>query len=303
MTDQDFHPDLARTARFLPRGFIGPRTARVIRTLQDGMSRVQRGDTDVDVRALPSGGSARIIRPAEVTGAAPGLLWIHGGGYVIGKAQQDDALCRRFAAALGAVVVSVDYRLAPDNPFPAPLDDCHEALSLLRELDGVDTSRIAIGGASAGGGLAAQLAVRIRDRGEPTPILQLLVYPMLDDRTGQADVVDEENLRMWHAKSNRYGWASYLGGADPELVAPARREDLSGLAPAWIGVGNFDLFHDEDMLYADRLRAAGIHCDVEVIPGAFHGFDMVNPSAPVSKEFFRMQSAALRAAFGTTQPH
>ncbi|MGV9710663.1 alpha/beta hydrolase [Gordonia sp. NPDC003424] len=297
-TEQQFHPDLARQARYLPRGIIGPRTAPLIRAVQGAMSRVRRG-SGVEVRSLPSGGGVRIFRPTSVTGDAPGLLWIHGGGFVIGNAQQDDALCRRFADVLGAVVVSVDYRLAPQHPFPAPLDDCHEALAVLRDLDGVDTARVAIGGASAGGGLAAQLALRIRDRGEPTPALQLLVYPMLDDRTGAAGDVDEESLRMWHVKSNRFGWASYLGGTDPELVAPARCDDLTGLASAWIGVGDLDLFHDEDMAYADRLRATGIHCDVEVIRGAFHGFDMVNPSAPVSKEFFRQQSAALRTAFAT----
>lgn len=296
LTDQDFHPDLARTARFLPRSVVGPRTARIIRTVQDSMTRLRRGP-DVEVRALPSGGAVRIFRPVGISDRTPGLVWIHGGGYVIGRAQQDDALCRRFAESLGAVVVSVDYRLAPDHPFPAPLDDCHAALALLRELDGVDTDRIAIGGASAGGGLAAQLALRIRDRGEPTPVLQLLVYPMLDDRTGHDEINAARNLRMWDAKSNRFGWASYLGGADPALVAPARREDLGGVAPAWVGVGDLDLFHDEDLAYADRLRATGIHCDVEVIPGAFHGFDLVQPGAPVSKEFFRLQAGPLRRVF------
>ncbi|WAC54630.1 alpha/beta hydrolase [Gordonia sp. SL306] len=291
---QDFHPDLQRMARFLPRGVVGPRTLPLIRMVQKGMGRLQR-DPEVEVRSLPSGGEARVFRPSGVTGDAPGLLWIHGGGYVIGEAQQDDDLCRRFSRDLGAVVVSVDYRLAPEHPFPAPLDDCYEALDVLHQLDGVADGQFAIGGASAGGGLAAQLALRIRDRGGATPVLQLLVYPMLDDRTVRTSV-DEDDLRMWHAKSNRFGWDSYLGGADPEIVAPARRDDLSGLAPTWIGVGGLDLFHDEDLQYADRLRAAGVPCEVEVIPGAFHGFDLVNPAAPVSREFFRLQSAALRAA-------
>ncbi|GAA3725948.1 alpha/beta hydrolase [Gordonia hankookensis] len=292
---QDFHPDLQRMARFLPRGVVGPRTLPLIRMVQKGMGRLQR-DAEVEVRSLPSGGEARVFRPSGVTGDAPGLLWIHGGGYVIGEAQQDDELCRRFSRDLGAVVVSVDYRLAPEHPFPAPLDDCHEALDVLHQLDGVADGQFAIGGASAGGGLAAQLALRIRDRGGATPVLQLLVYPMLDDRTVRTSV-DEDDLRMWHAKSNRFGWDSYLGGADPEIVAPARRDDLSGLAPAWIGVGGMDLFHDEDLQYAERLRAAGVPCELEVIPGAFHGFDLVNPAAPVSREFFRFQAAALRAAF------
>ncbi|MFW0784520.1 alpha/beta hydrolase [Gordonia sp. CPCC 206044] len=292
--DQEFHPDLARMAHFLPRGIVGPRTLPTIRALT-GLTRLSR-NADVEVRRLDSGGSVRITTPRGTTGDVPGLLWIHGGGYVIGTAQQDDALCRRFADDLGAIVVSVDYRLAPEHPFPAPLDDCHEALSLLRGLPGVDTDRIAIGGASAGGGLAAQLALRIRDRGEPRPMLQLLVYPMLDDRTAAASG-DETNLRMWHGKSNRFGWDAYLGGADPVDVAPARRADLAGLADAWIGVGTHDLFHLEDLAYADRLRAAGVDCDVEVVDGAFHGFDLVSPAAPISREFYRRQAAALRSAF------
>lgn len=294
--EQEIHPDLARLARFLPRGVVGPRTTPVIRAVQTRMSRMSHKASDVEVRALPSGASVRIFRPSGATGKAPGFLWIHGGGFVIGSAQQDDALCRRFSDALGAIVASVDYRLAPDHPFPAPLDDCHAALEVLHGLDGVDTGRIAIGGASAGGGLAAQLALRIRDRDEPNPILQLLVYPMLDDRT-RTDPAIAKKLRMWHAKSNRFGWDSYLDGTDAGLVAPARREDLSGLAPAWIGVGDLDLFHDEDLTYADRLRDAGVPCTVEVIGGAFHGFDLVSPGAALSKEFFRMQVAALRSVY------
>ncbi|MEE4022305.1 alpha/beta hydrolase [Gordonia sp. PKS22-38] len=294
---QEFHPDLARPARVLPRGLVGPRSLRVVRFVQNTMARLQRGG-DVEVRSLPSGGGVRIFRPDGSAGNAPVLVWVHGGGYVIGRAQQDDARCRHFSRELGAVVVSVDYRLAPEDPFPAALDDCHEALSLARELDGVDSSRIVIGGASAGGGLAAQLALRIRDLGEPTPLLQLLVYPMLDDRTGaDGPSAMETSLRIWNSRSNRFGWQSYLGDATPEVVAPARRDDLDDLAPAWIGVGSLDLFHDEDLAYAERLRDVGVDCDVEVIPGAYHAFDLLLTSAPVSKEFVRMQVDAVRKAF------
>ncbi|MEE3848985.1 alpha/beta hydrolase [Gordonia sp. LSe1-13] len=296
-TEQEFHPDLARLARVLPRGVAGPRRIRVIRFVQNIMARLQRTG-DVEVRDLPSGGAARIFRPAGAAADVPVLLWIHGGGYVFGKAQQDDEMCRRFSTDLGAVVVSVDYRLAPEHPFPAALDDCHEALGIARELAGVDLSRIAIGGASAGGGLAAQLALRVRDLGEQAPVLQLLVYPMLDDRTGSDGPADNESrFRVWNSSSNRYGWTSYLGDAVPEVVAPARRDDLADLPPAWIGVGDLDLFYDEDLAYAEQLRAAGVTCDVEVINGAFHGFDLVTATAPVSKEFFRMQVAAVRKAF------
>ncbi|MDY6808574.1 MAG: alpha/beta hydrolase [Actinomycetota bacterium] len=296
---RDYHPDLARAARLLPHGLAGPRSLRIVRVLQAGLTRVQRA-RGVDVRTLPSGASVRIFGPAGASADAPALVWIHGGGFVLGEAAQDDQLCQRFAEELGAVVVSVDYRLAPEHPFPAALDDCHEALALARDLDGVDPMRVAIGGASAGGGLAAQLALRVKERGETAPVLQLLAYPMLDDRTA-ADGPSpmESRLRMWNSSSNRFGWSSYLGGAAPEIVAPARREDLAGLAPAWIGAGDLDLFHDEDVAYAKQLRESGVDCDLEVIPGAYHAFDLMQTKAPVSREFFRMQTAALRTAFAS----
>ena len=141
-------------------------------------------------------------------------------------------------------------------------------------------------------GLAAALALLAHDRGEVTPTLQLLTYPMLYDRSGTTP--DTPKYRLWSPKSNRFGWKSYLGTADPQLAVPARREDLSGLPPAWIGVGTNDLFHDEDLAYAERLTAAGVPCDVEVVPGAFHGFDQVVPKAAVSRAFFASQCAALR---------
>jgi acetyl esterase/lipase len=232
-----------------------------------------------------------------VTGQGPALLWIHGGGYVIGKAAQDDVLCRRFAREVGATVASVDYRLAPEHPYPAPLEDCYSALQWLTRLPSVDSSRVAIGGASAGGGLAAALALLTRDRGEISLAAQLLVYPMLDDRTVDRKDLDHPGHRLWNQPSNKFGWSAYLGDADPEMVVPARREDLSGLPPAWLGVGTFDLFHDEDLAYAERLKAAGVPCEVEVVPGAFHGFDGIVPKAQVSQSFFNSQCALLREAF------
>ena len=156
---------------------------------------------------------------------------------------------------------------------------------------------MAIGGASAGGGLAAALALLTRDRGEISLAAQLLVYPMLDDRTVDRKGLDNPGLRLWNQSSNKYGWSAYLGDADPEVAVPARREDLSGLPPAWLGVGTFDLFHDEDLAYAERLKAAGVPCEVEVVPGAFHGFDGIVPKAHVSQSFFNSQCALLRRAF------
>jgi acetyl esterase/lipase len=253
---------------------------------------------DVEVITLASGAGVRLFRPSGVTGPTPALLWIHGGGYVLGTAQQDDRLCRRFSARLGITVASVEYRLAPEHPYPIPLEDCYSVLTWLARLPAVDASRVAIGGASAGGGLAAALALLARDRGDVTPTFQLLVYPALDDRS--STTAENPNYRMWNTRSNRFGWTAYLGNADPRVAVPARRDDLGGLPPAWIGVGTHDLFHDEDLAYAERLTAAGVPCHVEVVPGAFHVFDVVAPKAPVSRRFFDSQCDSLRAAVAPT---
>ena len=158
---------------------------------------------------------------------------------------------------------------------------------------------MAIGGASAGGGLAAALALLARDRGEVTPAFQLLVYPMLDDRSSR-DRPTTRTTGCGTRAANRFGWTAYLGDADPQVAVPARRDDLSGLPPAWIGVGTHDLFHDEDLAYAERLTSAGVPCQVEVVPGAFHGFDLWAPKAQVSQRFFDSQcdSFARRARPG-----
>lgn len=256
----------------------------------------RRTPRGVEVLDLPSGANVRVFRPQNPPAhPAPALLWIHGGGYVMGSAAQDDRLCRRFSDELGATVASVDYRLAPRNPYPAALDDCWAALTELAGLPGVDPARVAIGGASAGGGLAAALAQLAADRDGVKPVLQLLVYPMLDDRS--AALPANPGYRLWNPRSNLFGWTSYLGNADPQVAVPARRADLSGLAPAWIGVGALDLFYDEDLAYAERLQQAGVPCEVETVPGAFHGFDLLMPKAPVSQTFFAGQCASLRNAF------
>jgi acetyl esterase/lipase len=213
----------------------------------------------------------------------------------------DDLRCSVYVHALGITVVSVDYRLAPKHPFPAALEDSYAALlwvgSQSQQL-GVDTKRIAVGGASAGGGLAAALAQLAHDRGELNPIFQLLVYPMLDDRTVlQADMDDSSSL-VWTQASNRYGWESYLGqpcGSEsvPAYAVPARLSDLSGLPPSWIGVGELDLFHNEDLAYARRLAKSGVECELLVVPGAFHGFDVFDQQIPIVQEFRKSQIAAL----------
>jgi len=296
---EPFHPDL-RAARFLPRAAVGPRSLPLVRAMTKLGARA--GRSKAEVVTLSDAVSVRVFRPPAATAPRPALLWIHGGGLVMGYAGMDDDFCRRVARELGAVVASVEYRLAPEHPYPAPLHDCYAGLRWLAAEAGVDPRRIAVGGASAGGGLAAALALLARERDEVHPAFQLLVYPMLDDRTATAPDDVAGRLRMWNAASNRFGWRSYLGGsvgADvPGLAAPARAGDLTGLPPAWIGVGTLDLFLGEDREYARRLRAAGVPVELHEVPGAYHGFDMVERKAAVSRAFVGAQLAALGAALG-----
>jgi acetyl esterase/lipase len=165
----------------------------------------------------------------------------------------------------------------------------------------VNSNRIAIGGASAGGGLAAALALLARERGMVHPVFQLLSYPMLDDRTVLRTDIDERYFRLWNSRANAFGWRSYLNcePGSPEvtaLAAPARNDDSSRLPPAWIGVGTCDLFYDEDLTYAQQLKAAGIPCETHIVDGAFHGFDSVRPRAAITSRYRDAQIRTLAAA-------
>lgn len=244
----------------------------------------------------------RIYKPKSMAAPTPVLIWLHGGGYVIGNPEMDDRGCAEYVRELGISVVSVGYRRAPKYPFPAGLEDSYSALkwvtSHAQQL-GIDKNRIAIGGESAGGGLAAALAQLAHDRQEIKPVFQLLVYPMLDDRTVLRTDIDDSNNVTWTQKSNRFGWESYLGrecGAEdvPDYSVPARRKDLSGLPPAWVGVGSLDIFHDEDTAYAQRLKESGIECEMIIVPGAFHGFERFAPQLPIVQDFRNSQKSALK---------
>lgn len=256
----------------------------------------------VDITEHPTDHAyVRIYHPGDGHSAA-GLLWIHGGGYILGAPQITDDLCARYADELGITVVSAGYRLAPKYPFPAGLDDCRNAWQWFIDNAAalnVDPSRIAISGESAGGGLAAALAQRLTDEGGIQPAGQALLCPMLDDRTAANRELDALGHKMWSNRNNRGAWRHYLGsdpgGSEPPPYAvPGRREDLSGLPPAWIGVGDIDLFHDENLAYAQRLREAGVPCEFHASPGAPHGFELVVPDAAVTRRFWEDNFGFLR---------
>jgi acetyl esterase/lipase len=252
-----------------------------------------------------------IFDPAPGTRNRPALLHLHGGGYVVGTPEVSAPGNQRYAMECGCVVVSVDYRLAPETAFPGALEDNYAALRWLygnAESLGVDPARIGVGGESAGGGHAAALAILARDRGQVPVAFQFLVYPMLDDRTGTTRAVSPFiGEYIWTTLSNRFGWSSLLGipaGSEnvPAGSVPARVEDLSRLPPTFIGVGALDLFIEEDLLYASRLIAAGVPVEVQVVPGAYHGFDGLAPHTAPARHFTATLIAALRrlmAAPGT----
>ena len=262
---------------------IGSITADLLPVMRDGNLRptpelsgtVEQTEHEIDAA---TGVSITVHRPPGLDGPAPALYWIHGGGYVMGSVDMDALMFDRRCPDLGVIGVSIDYRLAPETPFPGPLEDAYAGLAwVVANADelGIDPARIGIGGVSAGGGLCSALALLVRDRGEFAVRFQLLDCPMLDDtQTTASSQLDD--LIVWTRDSNEFGWRSYLGelyGADevPPYAAAARATDLSGLPPAYVSVGTADGFCDEDIAYANRLMHAGVPTELHVYPGAPHG--------------------------------
>jgi acetyl esterase/lipase len=248
--------------------------------------------------------AVRVHRPPDVEGPLPCLYSMHGGGYVLGTYDIDSLMFEDMCPRLGIVGVTVDYRLAPEAPYPGPLEDCYRGLRWTFEHAdelGIDPARIGVTGVSAGGGLAAALALLARDRGELSVAFQLLDSPMIDDRQATHSS-RRDDLLVWSRRSNEFGWRSYLGplyGADdvPYTAAPARAGDLSGLPPAFVSVGSIDGFLDEDVDYALRLNHAGVPCELHVYPGAPHGYQIAF-TAPVTTQSRRDVEHWLRKQVG-----
>ena len=227
--------------------------------------------------------------------ASAAMLYLHGGGMIASLEQTApvyDVVVRQYVSRSGVPALVVDYRVAPEHPHPTPVEDCYAALQWLEahaaELN-VDPTRLAVCGDSAGGGLAAGVALLARDRSGPQLALQLLIYPMLDDRNVVPDPQLQPEFLVWNYEDNMTGWGALLGDASggaevPPYAAPARAADLTGLPPAYIDVGDLDIFRDEDVDYARRLLAAGVPTELHVYPGCPHGFEMVAGDLPVSRQ-------------------
>lgn len=280
-------------ARELPQPEPSDAARRVVVTKHKAPGRGEAPDVPVALH-----------RPAGANGLLPVILHIHGGGYVSGSVDANEVRQREMSASLGCAIVSVDYRLAPETPFPGSIEDCYATLAWVAgaagEL-GIDAARIVVKGESAGGGLAAALALLARDRGEFALALQHLTYPMLDDRTATTRPSHPyAGEFLWTGADNLFGWTSLLGGAPggegvSPYAAPARAEDLADVAPAYIMTGALDLFAEECTDYVRRLIGAGVPAEFHLFPGGFHGFDLV-PNSEVAGAARASGLAALHRA-------
>jgi acetyl esterase/lipase len=245
--------------------------------------------------------TVRIYRPVGASTDLPGVYFIHGGGMILGNVAGEDAAATLICDQVGAVVVSVEYRLAPENPHPAPVEDCYAGLVWMAknasEL-GVDPDRIAVYGASAGGGLTIATALLARDRGGPVLRFMMPIYPMIDDRNETSSSREIVDIGIWDREGNIQAWEWYLAGKDADhYAAPARAEDVSGLPPAFIDVGTVDLFRDEDIAFAQRLMEAGVPCELHVYPGSYHAAETFAPESALSQRIWGNRIDGLKRAF------
>jgi len=267
----------------------------LLATLAAGLPAYQP-DADVRVsehrtRGLEGAPDVSMFMVAPAAGAdapRPALLWIHGGGFVLGDARESLPFLQRVVQETGAIAVSVQYRLAPETPFPGALDDARAALGWLWDQAaalGVDPGRIAVGGQSAGGALAAGLVLRVRDEGGPSVAFQLLDIPVTDDRALTVSAQAYTDTLVWNRNNAELGWKAYLGGGNGPVspyAAPARAEDLRGLPPTFISVNQYDPLRDEGIEYARRLAQANVQTELHLYPGTFHGSAGILPTAAVS---------------------
>ena len=306
-------PELRAAARQMLESGFPPITEDMLPNLPSGGGPLPTNllaGIPVAERDVPADGALPGVKVFVVNSdpalARPAILHVHGGGHLVGSATGELVYLQETARALDCTIVSVEYRLAPRHTYVHSTEDTYAGLKWLHANTaalGVDPARIALMGESAGGGHAAILAIKARDRGEIPVMFQSLVYPMLDDRTGSSVPVPPHIATVgWSPPENRLGWQSFLGMEPgtpdvPAAAVPARLQNLAGLAPAWIGVGGVDLFASEDIEYARRLVLANVPVELLVTPGGFHGFDRIAPETALAQQFTQAKLAALQRAF------
>ena len=315
----NFDPELKEFAAQFPAIAIEDPVAA--RAGLEAMTQAANAGVDIsalDVEDLPIAGPAgappvtvRVYKPRRAAAPTAALLYIHGGGFMVGSLDTEHASAALLARALGIVVVSVDYRLAPENPYPAGLEDCYAAWCWLHDNAdrlGVDANRVAVFGQSAGGGLSAALALLVRDRKAPPMCFQFLGIPELDDRLQTASMRAFTDTPLWSRPNAVISWNAYLGdayqagGADvPAYAAPARATDVRGLPPAYISAMEFDPLRDEALLYGLKLLEAGVAVEIHAFPGTFHGSSLVSQAA-VSRRQEREMLEVLRRALHLSEP-
>lgn len=287
------HPELRDVLLQLPKFYL-PEDLELARRNQPPASRKSehvsiheqkiKGKDDNEI-------TVRIYEPkSDDIAERPALLWIHGGGYVMGHPRDDDNLCQEIAETVGCIIFSPDYRLAPEHPYPAGLEDCYSTLLWIEQSAAsykVDLSRVAIGGASAGGGLTAALALLARDRGGPKICFQMPLYPMIDDRNVSPSSHEITHPAVWNRRNNIAAWNMYLGEGERKEVspyaAPIRAENLAWLPPMYTCVGQLDPFRDETIEYVMRMAEAGVDVEFHLYPGCYHAFELAVPDAEISK--------------------
>lgn len=299
-------PDL-RTSAVLVTGIpMNVLTLPLIRFLMNIKSSPGPGVTVTEFRVGDNAIEVLVLAPTAPAAPRPAVLFLHGGGMWAGSAQLEIELAARIVRVADAAVVSPNYRLAPENPFPAGLDGCMATLQwMVEHADdlGIDPGRMAVCGTSAGGGLAAAVAQRAFDERIPLRA-QALVSPMLDDRTALRKNLAGKGELTWSPRSNAWAWTAYLGREPrfsdaPQYAAPARRPDVAGLAAAWIGVGTLETFYDECLAYAGNLEADGVTCELVAVPGMYHTAEGVARNAPSMKKFHASMVNFLRTHLET----
>ncbi|MFJ2742952.1 alpha/beta hydrolase [Streptomyces sp. NPDC087440] len=286
-------------------------TARAASRAASGDGRSDRA-VDVEDRVIPSDGrplTLRLYTPvARGADLLPVAVWMHGGGFVLGGPNAEDATCRRLAAELGIALVAPDYRLAPEAPYPAAFDDCCAALDWVVDqahARGLNPARLALGGHSAGACLAAAVALAARDRGGPRIAYLYLGCPVIDDRLATGSAREVTDPRLFNRRAAEAGWEMYLQGADPKAgyAVPARAEDLSGLPPTYVMAAGVDPARDEALEFAARLGAAGNAVEVHLVPGVPHMFDVLAPTARVTRRAVSAWTTALADGIGAGREH